>query len=253
MDQPKEMSIRRLLSPEESSTIGTLRRTVLHQVLYFLMESGETREELEQVLREILAQDAGAPPPITAPMMPKETLAYGEILTAWHRDPDYLDTTGMPRVLPIRATNEEGISFEELCRRTYPNVELDEVLGYLTQYKAVVDKGGEVEMTETYLRLNKKDRESALYSVMVLAGVLNTMTLNRRDDAGLFQRGTWVANVHPEAIPRLKQLAHEQGMGIIKFFDDWMLNHVAEEGMPGIPVVIGMYMSAGALNSEAPR
>jgi hypothetical protein len=196
-------------------------------------------------MEEILAADEDAAPPAGAPMLPKETLAYGEILAAWGQDPDYVDERGMPRVLPIRSSDAEEKTFELLCRRTYPHVRPAEVFRYLKRYHAVVDKGGEVEMTETYLRLNKKDRESALYSVMVLAGLLHTMTLNRRDGAGLFQRATWVANVDPDVIPTLKQLVHDQGMERIKFFDKWMLKHVAEPGRPGVPVAIGMYMSAG--------
>jgi hypothetical protein len=233
------------LSPEESLKADELRRIVLHQVIYFLMESGQPKESVAHDVQAILASPEGVAPPTGSPMLPKETLAYGEILTAWGRDPEYLDESGMPRVLAIRSSDQEARTFERLCRETYPHLEPDAVLGYLTRYRAVVDRDGEIEMTESYLRLNKKDRESAMYSVMVLAGLLNTMTLNRRDDAALFQRGTWVPNVDPDAVDTLKQQVHAALMAKIEFFDKWMLQHQAPEGTPGVPVMIAMYMSAG--------
>lgn len=245
MEAQNEISIRRLLSEEKGQTADDLRRIVLHQVIYFLMESGHPKELVGRDVEAILAVADGALPPTGSPMMPKETLAYGEVLTAWSRDPEYLDERGLPQILQISSSDPEASTFERLCRRTYPEMEPEAVLNYLTEYKAIVDHGGEVEVTETYLRLNKKDRESAMYSVMVLAGLLNTMTLNRRDEAKLFQRGTYVVNVDADSIGVLGEQVRASFMEKIRYLDQWMLQHQAAPGTPGVPVMIGTYMSVG--------
>jgi hypothetical protein len=252
METPNEISIRRLLSAAEAETANSLRRIMLHQVIYFLMESGHPKELVARDLQAILALPEGVAPPTGSPMMPKETLAYGEVLTAWRSDPAYLDDRGLPQVLAIRSSDPEARTFARLCREIYPTMEPEAVMSFLKEYRAIIDRGSEVEMTESYLRLNKKDRESAMYSVMVLAGLLNTMTLNRRDTARLFQRGTFVGDVDPDAIEAVSEKVGDGFMNQIEAFDKWMLQHRAPPGTAGVPVMVGVYMSVGEPSSDAP-
>src|SRR6202521_4980019 len=46
--------------------------------------------------------------------------AIGELLTAWHQDPKYLDALGSP--LPIRMRSGRG-SFSRLADKTVPNMD----------------------------------------------------------------------------------------------------------------------------------
>lgn len=256
MPDGKLVTVREMTSRKKAKAVGVMRRVLLEQVVYFLTEAGHSREDIQADLDAVMALPPGTKPKTKAPMMPLESLAYGAILSEWANSHDFADSSGKPLVLPIKSTKRTQKSFERLCNSKYPKLQPRKVLEELKRYNAVVESGAnELQMTESYLRLNRSDTESAMYSVMLLADLLHTMTLNRRDKIGLFQRCAWTDTLDPAYLPALKLLVREHGMDKLKFFDKRLTQHDirrskgkrtgAAGGKKGVRVTIGMYMSAG--------
>lgn len=256
MPDGKSMSVRTVKSAKSAKQLAVMRRLILEQVVYFLTEAGHSRTDIQRDLDEVMALPLGTRPKTKAPLMPLESLAYGEILSVWANDPAFADSSGNPILLPIKAKGRQRPSFERLCKSNYPALEPSKVLAELKRYGAVVESGAnELRITETYIRLNRNDTESAMYSVMLLADLLHTMTLNRRDKVGLFQRCAWTDTLDPAYLPQLKVLVREHGMDKLQFFDKRLSQHDirrsrgkvagADGRTKGVRVTIGMYMSAG--------
>src|SRR3984957_14309096 len=60
--------------------------------------------------------------------------AIGELLTAWHQDPEYLDNLGNPAPIRMRTRHR---SFRHLASRTVPNMDPRTLLSELQQIGAV--------------------------------------------------------------------------------------------------------------------
>lgn len=240
--------------------LARMRSLMLEQMIYFLTEAGHPRSEIKSDLIRIMKMPAGKAPRTKAPMLPLESLHYGEVLSAWANRPEYSDSAGSPAMLPFSTTKKGAVSFSKLCRELHPSLRPTRILNELKRYGAVSELApNELSITQNYLRLNRKDRESAMYSVKVLADLLHTMTLNRKKDSGLFQRSAWTDTLDGEYLDQFKLLVREQGLDFLTFIDNRMMEHdvrrhkekrTRRDGAKGgkrrgVRATVGVYMTAG--------
>lgn len=251
-----ELASGRPMSETKKKRFALMRRLMLEQMVYFLTEAGHSREDIQRDLREIMALPPGTKPGTKAPMMPLESLAYGEVLSAWANEPEYSDSSGAPALLPFTTRKPGQASFVKLCKLKHPRLDPKRVLEELKRYGAVVETDrNELKMTESYVRLNRNDTESAMYSVMLLADLLHTMTLNRKNKLGLFQRCAWTDTMDPAYYDQFRVVVHDSSLLQLKFFDKRMMEHdvrntpkgadtSAGPRKKGMRVMVGIYMSA---------
>ncbi len=233
---------------------------MLEQMIYFLTEAGHARSDIKDDLARIMKMPAGKAPPTQAPMLPLESLHYGEVLSAWANRPEYSDNSGSPTMLPFSSTKKGAVSFSKLCKELHPSLRPLRILNELKRYGAVSELApNQLSITQNYLRLNRKDRESAMYSVKVLADLLHTMTLNRKKDSGLFQRSAWTDTLDGEYLEQFKLLVREQGLDLLTFINNRMMEHdvrrtdetgikrggAREKKRRGVRATVGVYMTAG--------
>ena len=237
-----------------------MRSLMLEQMIYFLSEAGHARSDIKADLARIMKIPAGKAPQTKAPMLPLESLHYGEVLSAWANRPEYSDSRGSPTMLPFSTTKKGAVSFSRLCKELHPSLRPTRILNELKRYGAVSELApNQLSIAQNYLRLNRKDRESAMYSVKVLADLLHTMTLNRKKDSGLFQRSAWTDTLDEEYLDQFNLLVREQGLDFLTFIDNRMMEHDVrrnkekgkKRGGPqgkkrrGVRATVGVYMTAG--------
>lgn len=241
-----------------SRRASVMQRVMLRQFLYFLTEAGFSRESLKADFDEIMALPPGTKPVTKAPLMPLESLHYGEILSAWNSSRDYTDSNGLPSVIPFSIRDARKPSFVRLCKAYNPSLSPKRILQELKRCGAVEQIApNQLVMKMNYVRLNRNDRESAMYSLKVLADLLHTMTLNRknRERPGLFQRVAWKETLDPDYLPQLELLVRENGLNFLEFIDDRMDENDLMRSKPtgasgakkkkAVRVSVGVYISAG--------
>lgn len=116
------------------------------------------------------------PPKVSGPLL-RDWGLLGGILLAWSREPEYLDDTGMPRVLAIRGA--EG-TFESLARRFLPDLKLEELVAMACETAEVVIRpGGRIALLGSIMVSHVKSLERALaFAVTQIDQLLQTTVHN---------------------------------------------------------------------------
>jgi len=116
------------------------------------------------------------PPKVSGPLL-RDWGLLGEILLVWSREPEYLDDTGMPRVLAIRG--REG-TFESLARRFLPNVKLEDLVAMACETAEVVIRpGGRIALLGSIMVSHVKSLDRALaFAVTQIDQLLQTTVHN---------------------------------------------------------------------------
>jgi hypothetical protein len=116
------------------------------------------------------------PPKVSGPLL-RDWGLLGGILLAWSREPEYLDDTGMPRVLTIRGP--EG-TFESLARRFLPAVSLENVIAMACETAEVVIRpGGRIALLGSIMVSHVKSLDRALaFAVTQIDQLLQTTVHN---------------------------------------------------------------------------
>jgi len=117
-----------------------------------------------------------APPRVSGPLL-RDWGLLGEILLVWSREPEYLDDSGMPRVLAIRGP--EG-TFESLARRLLPDVKLEDVVAMACETAEVVIRpAGRIALLGSVMVSHVKSLERALaFAVTQIDQLLQTTVHN---------------------------------------------------------------------------
>ena len=160
------------------------------------------------------------------------TATIGEVLTAWHQNPEYLDSTGNPS--PIRIMGRTP-SFFGLARLAAPGIDPTALLKELKRLGAItLDKSKRVRVNMRSLPVYM-DREVAIhYTLTSLHNYIRTLRHNLESDPTnsdqLFHRIAWNDSFDRSLIPALKIKLRRQGQSFLESFDNWMTRKTKLDG-----------------------
>jgi hypothetical protein len=166
------------------------------------------------------------------------------ILSAWHLEPEFLDSAGNPAVL---ALDGAGATFTTLLRRCGAgDVRPSTLLRELRSAGAVrVLDDGRLEALQRMYVLQKMDEELIRLWGTVLADVASTyvhnLTRGGRTPAR-FERAALNDRVLASALPEFREFLNKEGQAFLERVDAWLLAHEAtgsEEGSKKATIRLG--------------
>ncbi len=153
--------------------------------------------------------------------------AISDLLTLWHQDPSYLDSSGEPAPLPL---NGRRRSFRHIAKTVLPDEPATKLLRELVHLRAVrVDRQGNVRVKMRTLSIYEDKRLAALHTLNSLGGFINTLRHNLEsapaNSAQLFHRIARNGDFDLQKIPQLKIWLRRHGQSMLESVDIWMINH----------------------------
>ncbi len=150
--------------------------------------------------------------------------AIGELLTAWHQDPEYLDHLGSPA--PILMRNRRR-SFRHLASKTVPNMDPRTLLSELQQIGVVtIDTNGYIRVHMRSLPVYEDKRLAIQHTLVSLDSFIRTLRHNLNSTPAnsdqLFHRVAWNGDLDPREIPTLKIRVKRHGQNFLESCDNWM-------------------------------
>ena len=150
--------------------------------------------------------------------------AIGELLTAWHQDPRYLDSFGNPIAISMHAG---GTSFRRLALKTVPNISPETLLSELERIGAVTrDAKGRIRVHMRSLPVYEDRHLAAQHTLTSLDTFIRTLRHNLGSSASnsdqLFHRVAWNGEFDAREIPALKIRIKRHGQNFLESCDNWM-------------------------------
>jgi Family of unknown function (DUF6502) len=152
------------------------------------------------------------------------TATIGEVLTAWHQNPEYLDGAGNPSPINIRGRTP---SFFGLARLAAPGIDPAALLRELKRLGAITLDGSKRVRVNMRSLPVYRDRAVAIhYTLTSLHNYIRTLRHNLESDPTnsdqLFHRIAWNDSFDRSLIPALKIKLRRQGQSFLESFDNWM-------------------------------
>jgi hypothetical protein len=177
--------------------------------------------------------------------------AIGELLTAWHQDPDYLDDLGNPS--PIRMGTGRR-SFRRLADKTVPNMHPKTLLSELERIGAVaIDGNGYIRVHMRSLPVYEDKRLAIQHTLTSLGSFIRTLRHNLNSAPSnsdqLFHRVAWNGDLDAREIPTLKIRVKRHGQNFLESCDNWMRRrnksstYNARKKRKPAQVFIGVYLA----------
>jgi hypothetical protein len=190
--------------------------------------------------------------PITSHRLYSHTAAIGELLTVWHQDPKYLDSSGNP--LPIK-TRGTGRSFNNLAK-SVPTMRAPALLRELERAGAVtIDNNQLVHVRMRSLSVYEDKRLAIQHTLTSLISFIRTLRHNLDSDPSnsdqLFHRVALNGDFASSLIPTLKIRIKRQGQAFLEAFDNWMMRQSKGRSTRRKPrgkrsqIFIGVYLAVG--------
>jgi hypothetical protein len=177
--------------------------------------------------------------------------AIGELLTAWHQDPEYLDELGCP--MPIRMRTKRR-SFRQLATRTVPNMNPHTLLSELQRIGAVtIDANGYISVHMRSIPVYESRDLAIQHTLMSLDSFIKTLMHNLNSAASnsdqLFHRVAWNGDLDPNEIPALKIRVKRHGQNFLESCDNWMRRknrsprQKSKGKTPRVQAFVGVYLA----------
>jgi hypothetical protein len=179
------------------------------------------------------------------------TAAIGELFTAWHQKPNYVDERGNPARLKILGRSP---SFKALAQTMVPKVDQSYLLSELERLGAIsIEEPGYVSLHMRSVPMYEDKRLAAQHTLSILRGFIRTLRHNLESAASnsdqLFHRIAWSDDFDAEEVSALKARIKRHGQSFLESFDDWIgrksvsksANRTAKKKRT--QVTIGLYIS----------
>jgi hypothetical protein len=150
--------------------------------------------------------------------------AIGELLTAWHQDPGYLDDLGFPSPIRMRTGRR---SFRNLAEKTVPNMDPNTLLSELERIGAVtIDAKRHIRVQMRSLPVYEDKHLAVQHTLISLDSFIRTLRHNLNSTASnsdqLFHRVAWNGDLDAREIPALKIRVKRHGQNFLESCDNWM-------------------------------
>lgn len=177
--------------------------------------------------------------------------AIGELLTAWHQNPEYLDALGSP--LPIRLRTRSR-SFRHLAEKTVPHADPKILLAELAQIGAVsIDEKGYIRVHMRSLPVYEDKHLAVQHTLISLHSFITTLRHNLNSTASnsdqLFHRVAWNGDIDASEIPMLKIRVKRHGQSFLESCDNWMTRRTnsskrgTQRPRKRVQVFVGVYLA----------
>jgi hypothetical protein len=181
--------------------------------------------------------------------------AIGELLTAWHQDPKYLDALGSPTPIKMRSGSR---SFRTLAEKTVPNMDSKTLLVELERIGAVtIDANEYVRVQMRSLPVYEDKRLAIQHTLISLDSFIRTLRHNLNSTASnsdqLFHRVAWSGDFDARQIPTLKIRVKRHGQNFLESCDNWMMqgtkssNQKSKIKRKSVQVFIGVYLAVDTI------
>jgi hypothetical protein len=211
--------------------------------------SGLTRKEVQRLLSE---------PALPSSADGERYNRAARVLTAWTRDPEFLDARGEPRPLDPQ---DGASSFAALVRRHSGDVPVRAVLDELLRVGAVrrCDDGQLELLVHAYV-----PRRSAVDKLEILGSDVSDLidTIDHNIEHGgtdpRFQRKVMYRNIPHDALPEFRKLSSAQAQALLEKLDKWLAAHGPpdapdQKDPPRARVGMGIYYFEQGLEPNAPK
>ena len=177
--------------------------------------------------------------------------AIGELLTAWHQDPKYLDELGSPSPIKMRARNR---SFRRLAEKTVPNMEPKTLLSELERIGAVkIDANGYISVHMRSLSVYEDKHLAIQHTLTSLDSFIRTLRHNLDSSVSnsdqLFHRVAWNGDFDARDLQTLKIRVKRHGQNFLESCDNWMMlgtkasANASRRKRKPLQVFIGVYLA----------
>jgi len=180
--------------------------------------------------------------------------AIGELLRAWHQDPEYLDDSGLPSPIKMHTRRR---SFRVLADKTVPDMNPGTLLRELERIGAVtIDSNGHIRVHMRSIPVYEDKHLAIQHTLLSLDGFIRTLRHNLNSAASnsdqLFHRVAWNGDLDPGELPALKIRVKRHAQGFLESCDNWMTGR-SESSMrksknrrKPLQVSVGVYLSIDA-------
>jgi Family of unknown function (DUF6502) len=173
------------------------------------------------------------------------------VLTAWARDPEFLDASGQPRALP----DEGAVSFATLVKRHSGDMPARAVLDELLRVGAVQrTEDGQIELVNrAYVPRSSEVDKLGILGTDV-ADLIDTIdhNLQHGNTDPRFQRKVMYHSIPAHALPAFRKLSAAQGQALLEKLDRWLAEHDTDPA-PDAPNASRARVGLGAYYFEAPH
>jgi hypothetical protein len=178
--------------------------------------------------------------------------AIGELLRAWHQDPEYLDDLGCPS--PIKMRTRRG-SFRHLANKTVPNMDPKTLLCELERIGAVsIDSSGNIRVHMRSIPVYEDKQLAIQHTLTSLDSFIRTLRHNLNSSASnsaqLFHRVAWSGDLDPREIPTLKIRVKRHGQNFLESCDNWMTRRnkpsTGRTNRKPVQAFVGVYLAVEA-------
>jgi hypothetical protein len=150
--------------------------------------------------------------------------AIGELLSAWHQNPEYLDPLGNPKPIRMRGGH---VSFQQLANKNVPNIDSKSLLSELAQIGAVsIEDKGYIRVHTRSLSVYEDKHLAIQHTLISLDSFIRTLRHNLNSAVSnsdqLFHRVAWNGDLDAREIPMLKIRVKRYGQGFLESCDNWM-------------------------------
>jgi hypothetical protein len=181
--------------------------------------------------------------------------AIGELLRAWHQDPEYLDDLGRPSPIRMRTGRR---SFRILANQTVPNMDPKTLLRELELIGAVtIDTDGYIRVQMRSIPVYEDKHLAIQHTLISLDGFIKTLRHNLSSAASnsdqLFHRIAWNGDLSPSDLPALKIRVKRNAQSFLELCDNWMTRrsessaHKRRRKSKPLQVSVGVYLAVDAI------
>ncbi len=175
--------------------------------------------------------------------------AMSDLLTRWHQDPTFLNSTGNPQ--PLKMSGRR-ISFRRIAKIAVPSIPPVQLLRDLKRLRAVrVDDEGLIHARMRSLSIYEDKRLAALHTLNSLRGFINTLHHNLgsrpANSHQLFHRIAWNGDFDGRKLPQLKIWLRRHGQSLLESTDTWMMNQSVSRHIKrpkkAVQASVGVYLA----------
>lgn len=214
-----------------SAPIEELAREVIRSLTNVLLASGVQPHEIRRLVGECcVAADDLIPAAVPSQNLGELQLPCMKILCIWRRDPQYVDSQGLPRPLPRHG---DAGSFDALVRQADPLARADLLFDTLDTFKAIrLLPDGRVEALAPVFLLAGGEGATSLAADGVLrqvAGFLRAIEHNvftRDPDRRYFER-TSIVQIPQTMLAVAQRVVESRGQEFVDSIDEWLTRHSA--------------------------
>lgn len=217
-------------------------------------KTGLSRKQVRKISQALFVENRGESPKSLDNAGP-----LARVLHAWHLDPRFIDSDGLPRVLPFEGP---GLSFSMLVRAVAGDVPAGAVRTELKRAGAIDENDdGSIKACKRFYVPGDVDEKA----ITVVSGMLFPMAACvehnsnpfRRTD-GFIQRFAFSESLSVEAAARFKKWARAESTTFIESIDNWLAaNGGAEATAPSqeqkVRAGVGVFYYEGPSAEEVSR